>query len=265
MVAPVAAILASSFASAVLARAAVLGRWSVLRSPLTGLGAAAVMLAVVQVAPLPPALAAKLSPRSRAVYSQGVLPDRALADDPAVELPEGSLVALAGEPRPPGDAPLAGRPPRAAWACSGAWPTSPTGSAARPWSGGRSSRPSRRTRRSPWSRSPEARPGSSASIEPGPGRPWVPSRAILLTTPNATALRALPEAAPRPRRVGGRPARPPRTLGTLPGGAGAYLALASLGLPLALGLALHWIAPAGQPRAAWPRGWRRPTGGRRWP
>ncbi len=64
------------------------GQWSILKSPLAPLGALAVLLATVQLAPLPAQLAARLSPRSRQVHALGVLPDVARTDDPALELPE---------------------------------------------------------------------------------------------------------------------------------------------------------------------------------
>src|SRR4051812_24543955 len=71
-----------------LARTILLGRWIVLKSPLTFLGLLALGLALVQLTPLPGRLASALSPRARAVHALGTLPDRARADDPAIEMPE---------------------------------------------------------------------------------------------------------------------------------------------------------------------------------
>ncbi len=87
--------------------------------------------------------------------------------------------------------------------------------------------------------------GLYGSIEPGSGRVGLPTLDDLATTPGTSALRPLsrndgaiaPAALARPDR--------PFQFGSLLGGPGAYLALASLALPLSLGLALQLLAPRG--------------------
>ncbi|MCA1684956.1 MAG: O-antigen ligase domain-containing protein, partial [Planctomycetia bacterium] len=71
-----------------LTRALLGGSFRVLKSPLTALGVLALGLALAQLVPLPGRYSAGLSPASRAAYGQGLLPDRARALDPTVELPE---------------------------------------------------------------------------------------------------------------------------------------------------------------------------------
>jgi len=69
------------FALACLLRIALEGRLRLLKSPLTVLGVLALGLAAAQLAPLPPALARLLSPRSQQVYTMGLLADRVRAAD----------------------------------------------------------------------------------------------------------------------------------------------------------------------------------------
>src|SRR6185437_10383766 len=71
------------FALACLLRIALEGRMRLLKSPLAPLGFLALGLALVQLAPMPPRLARKLSPRSQEVYSLGLFADRARALDPS--------------------------------------------------------------------------------------------------------------------------------------------------------------------------------------
>ena len=71
----------------------------------------------------------------------------------------------------------------------------------------------------------------------------------LLETPSTAALRALRRA----RRAGhARPCRPPSLdpaapflFGTMMGGAGAFLRLGALAMPLALAIVLHMVSPRG--------------------
>ena len=87
-------------------------------------------------------------------------------------------------------------------------------------------------------------------LEPGRGPAWAPSVNDLLTSPNATALRTVGPAGSG--LVAAVPDRP-FLIGTLMGGPGAYLALGSIGLPLALALALQLMAPRGSREATWAR------------
>lgn len=71
-----------------LARVAVTGRWTFLRSPLAVFGGLALVLAVVQSVPLPGAIAERISPSSRAAHVLGTLPGLARVDDPDAAFPE---------------------------------------------------------------------------------------------------------------------------------------------------------------------------------
>ncbi len=111
-------------------------------------------------------------------------------------------------------------------------------------------------------------------LEPGRAPIWAPSLDDLLETPSTAVLRRLGDShAPRRRpapaleRMALVPERP-FLFGTMMGGAGAFLALGSLALPLALAIVLHVISPRGsreslssrlEPHGA--RGPGRPAGG----
>ncbi len=64
------------------------GRMPVLKSPLTLLGFLALGLGVIQLLPLPPSLARRLSPAAQQIYAHGVMPRLAQTDFPGVELAE---------------------------------------------------------------------------------------------------------------------------------------------------------------------------------
>ena len=92
--------------------------------------------------------------------------------------------------------------------------------------------------------------------QPGKGPSWAPSVDDLANSPNELVMRSL---VPPP---GGPQAHPPWavevpdrpfTIGSLLGGPGAYLAMGSLGLPLALALTLQLIAPRGSREELWAR------------
>src|SRR6185437_16078421 len=81
--------------------------------------------------------------------------------------------------------------------------------------------------------------------QPGEGSSWFPSVDDLLSAPNASVLRIVAEAnAGHPAWALPVPDRPFQ-VGTMLGGPGAYLALGTLGLPLALALTLQLLAPRG--------------------
>ena len=103
------AALALLVVAGCLVRMLLEGTMRVLKGPLTLLAMLALGLGVVQLAPLPAPLAARLSPQAQAVYSRGVLPALVHADDPAQELPEPAPVPLARNAGPLGDITLAGR------------------------------------------------------------------------------------------------------------------------------------------------------------
>ncbi len=81
-------------------------------------------------------------------------------------------------------------------------------------------------------------------IEPGSGKPGTPSLDDLRNSPNVTMLRPVGDAKRPVEIVLARPDRP-FLMGTMLGGAGAYLAIGALGLPLAMGMALQILAPRG--------------------
>ena len=241
---PTLAVLIVTLALTALIRAWFSGRVVILKSPLTLLGLLAVALAVGQLTPLPGRLAGGLSPSARSAHALGLLPQRAMIDDPALVLPE--IVA----DRTPA---TIDRPATLRWLvgamacltvfCVCAHHADRLGRANFIWGsvvavlfigttfgaaqvlGGMS--------------------GLYGVIEPGSGRFLSPSMADLETSPGSTVLRPVVDspgassawALPRPNR--------PFSFGTMVGGPGAYLALASLGLPLALGLTLQTLAPRG--------------------
>jgi hypothetical protein len=83
---------------------------------------------------------------------------------------------------------------------------------------------------------------------PGSAPAWGPSRDDLLESPTVAVLKRLDDRAPAPgpsvERIALSPERP-FLFGTLLGGPGAFLALGSLAMPLALAIVLHLISPRG--------------------
>ena len=227
-----------------LTRALLEGRMTVIKSPLTVFGLLALALGAAQVAPLPAGVSAALSPSSRSAYAVGYLPDRVRALDPTLEPPEApvnrSPVSL--------DRPATLRWTAGAAACLVVFLTA-----------------SRFADRLShlyvvWGSVVAAffvntafavvqmacgNRGLFGFIEPGRGQVWAPDVNDLLAGPNTVLLRASGLARPdHPAWAFAVPERP-FTIGSLMGGPGAYLALGSLGLPLALGLALQLLAPRG--------------------
>jgi hypothetical protein len=220
------------------------GKMRVLKSPLTLLGLLALGLAVAQIAPLPAAVSTRLSPSSRAVYSLGFLPDRARAIDPGVELPPGAQIRspvsldrsatlrwLAGASACLavfwGVAQYADRLGRLylVWGSVVAGFFLNTAVAAVQVVCGSK--------------------GIFGFIEPGVSPSWSPNWNDLLTSPNASVLRAAGEMRPGHPAWAMAVSDRPFLLGSQMGGTGAYLALGSVGLPLALALTLQLIAPRG--------------------
>jgi hypothetical protein len=81
-------------------------------------------------------------------------------------------------------------------------------------------------------------------LQPGNGPFWAPSLDDLATTPTTTLFRTLGGSGAHPAWATAIPERP-FLFGSLMGGPGAYLALAALGLPLALAIILQLVAPRG--------------------
>jgi hypothetical protein len=256
--APFVAVLSVLLVLASLAKMLLEGTMRLLKSPLTVLGVLALGLAVVQLAPLPAPIAARLSPNAQAAYSRGVIPSRLRADDPAAELPEPAAVRS---------------------------PATLDRSATLRWLAGASaclalfwgvSQFTDRLRRLylVWGCVVVAfcvntafalvqiscqSGGLYGMFLPGkgPGPFWAPSVDDLMNTPNRLALRPLglnPELEPDPQSQSQLQPPPawalalpdqPFLFGSLMGGAGAYLALGALGLPLGLAVVFQLLAPRG--------------------
>jgi hypothetical protein len=216
------------------------GRMRLLRSPLTALGVLALGLAALQLAPLPETLARRISPRAQVVYARGYFPDRVLAADPTVTLPEPARVRS---------------------------PVSLDRAATLRWLAGGMvclalfSTVAHFTDRLQrlylvWGSIVAAfflntsialvqlvsgSGGVYGFLVPGEAPFWAPSINDLLNSPNAAVLRSTSGPIPGAALVPDRPFQ----VGTMLGGSGAYLALGSLGLPLALALTLQLLAPRG--------------------
>jgi hypothetical protein len=237
---------------ACLGRTLLMGTMRVLKSPLTFLGVLSLGVGVVQLVPLPPALAVRLSPQAQAAYARGVLPALAQADDPGEVLPEPAVV------RSPATLDRAGtlRWLAGALACLGLfWGVSQfadrLGRVYLVW-GAIVAAFFVNTSFALVQVSCQA-PGLFGLFEPGSSPFWAPSVDDVLTTPGAVVLRPLattapPAAAAHPPWIALYPDRP-FLFGSLVGGPGAYLALGALGLPLALAVTLQLLAPRGS-RAA---------------
>jgi hypothetical protein len=241
---PVVSGLTLAIVLAWLGRAALAGPWRVLKSPLTALGAMAVGLAIFQLLPLPAVLVDRISPRSMAVNSLGMIPEQGLADDPSVELPPPFLAR----------SPLSlDRPATLRWlvgalACLGVFVVA--------------SHYSDRFRKAQviWGSVVAAffvnavlgavqvsshSGGLYGLFTPGSAPAWAPTIDDAMTAPSVIVLRPLVEPKPsRPWLAGPRPDRQ-FLIGSLMGGPGAFLALGSLALPLSFGLMLQMISPRG--------------------
>ena len=215
-----------------------------MKSPLTFLGTLALALATVQLAPLSPSLAARLSPRSREAYTRGFFPDRALAADPELKLPE-----------PPG----VRSPVTLDRSATLRWLAGATACLALFW--GVSHFADRLGRLYVvWGSIVAAfflntafavvqlvsqSSGLYGLFDPGLGPSWAPSVNDLQTAPGATALRAMDAASAASSAWATPVPDQPFLIGSLMGGPGAYLALGTIGLPLALALVLQLLAPRG--------------------
>jgi hypothetical protein len=225
------------------------GRVPLLKSPLSLLGLLALALGFLQLVPLPPLLARKLSPAAREIYSFGTIPGLARTDLPSVRL---DLPATIRSPA------TLDRAATLRWlvgaaACLGIfWAVSHfadrLGRLYLVWGSvvaafvlnaalalvqlvGQAD-------------------GLYGFLQPGTAPVWAPSQDDLLEAPSTAVLRRL---GPPSATTAGTPAfervalvaNRPFLFGTMMGGAGAFLALASLALPLALAIVLHVISPRG--------------------
>jgi hypothetical protein len=237
---PALAVITMLIVTAWLVRVLLQGRWRVLKSPLSLLGAAAVGLAVVQLAPLPSGVVSKLSPHSVADSGGGSNEDRAAADAESPPVAKSSAITV--------DRSSTLRWVMGAVACLALfivaahfadrlghtlviWGSVVAGFTVCTIFG--------------VVQVAAGYPSLYGVLEPGAGPDWSPSLDELASTPNDTTLRLVADRR-QPRLVWPvtRPERP-FSIGGLMGGPGAYLALGSLGLPLGLGLMLQLLAPRG--------------------
>ena len=241
---PATTALAFALVLAWVARSTLAGPWRVLKSPLTALGVLALLVAVAQLLPLPAALVERVSPRSLSVVSLGMIPEKGLADDPSAEFPPPFLAR----------SPLSlDRPATLRWVvgalaclavfvvsshyCDGfrkaqvVWGSVVAAFFVNAVLGGVqvSSRAS----------------GLYGMFQPGSAPAWAPTLDDAMTAPSVAVLRPVGPSDPAgPEMAAARPVRP-FLVGTLMGGPGAFVALASLALPLAFGLMLQMMSPRG--------------------
>ena len=208
-----------------LARAVVGRRVAVLKSPLAGLGALALGLAVVQLAPLPGPVADRLAPR--VVEAEQSPASRTATVDRSMTLRwlVGAIGCLAVFVAASHHADRLGRS-LVVWSSVAAcfFVNAVVGLIQL---GGRST-------------------GLYGMFEPGKSPPWAPSLGSLADAPGSTVLRLLPEAGDA-ASMGWAVTRPVdvEVIGTTLGGPGALVALGSMALPLGIGLTLHLLAPRG--------------------
>jgi hypothetical protein len=246
---PAAAFLAFLLAGTMLVRLMVTGRSAFLKSPLTLLGLLVLAVGMVQLVPLPPRLARRISPVSQQVYSYGAWPERVRSDDPT---------AVVGEPAQIRSPSSLDRSATLRWlvgatSCLGTfWVVSHFAD---------------RLRRLylVWGSVMAAfllngalglvqvaaqSEGLFGSFLPGRAPSWTPSLDDLLEAPTTTSLRRVGDSTTGTsantalERIALVPDRP-FLFGTMVGGCGAFLALGSLALPLSLAIVLHVISPRG--------------------
>jgi hypothetical protein len=244
---PAVATLAFLLVCTRLVQLVVQGRMPFLKSPLTLLGLLVLALGVLQSIPLPPRLARQISPVAHQVYASGGWPQLVRSDDPAAEMPEPASV------RSPA---TLDRAATLRWLVGAAiclgifWTVSHfvdrLGRLYLVWGSivagfllngalglvqitGQSE-------------------GLFGVLVPERAPIWGPSLDDLLESPATAALRRLGD----PSSARGSALEPialvpdrPFLFGTLMGGPSAFLAIGSMGLPLALAILIHVVAPRG--------------------
>ncbi len=240
---PAGGLLLLALVAATLARAFAGRGLVLLRSPLSLLGLCALGLAVAQLAPLPAPLASRLSPSAHAAHTLGVLPSLARVDDPDVQL----------------GAPAAARTPATLdRSATLRWTATALGCLALFWSIAHFTDRLQYTQLV-WGTIVGAfflvtvfgliqqfgrTEGLYGRYLPGAGPSYAPSIADVLDSPSRTILQPLDDPASGNAWSIALPDAVSPVAG-LPGGPGAFLALAALALPLSLGLTLQLMAPRG--------------------
>jgi O-antigen ligase len=248
---PAVAILIVLFGLGWLVRAWLEGACRVTKSPLVLAGLFGLMLALVQLAPLPGPVAGWLSSRSRAIHTGGLFTDRV---DASIERPE----------------PVGGASPVSVdRSATLRWLVGASACLALFWGVGQFTDRLRHLL-VVWGSVVAAffanttfaivqllseSGGLYGFLHPGSAGPNAPSLDNLLTAPNSTVLRLVSLSAEAGPHASWAVARPAESflVGSLMGGPGAYLALGALGLPLGLGLTLHILAPRGSREDLWMR------------
>lgn len=216
--------------------------WSLLRSPLGLLGALAMLVAVAQITPLPASLAKRISPHAQQLYSVGALPGASAAVGP-------EFAAAASRTPASVDRPATLRWLVGAAACLVvflvvAHDCDRLGRTLTAWGSvlgcfflftlfG-------------WVQVLGGAEDHLFGVYPiGKAPGWGPSLVDQWTVPGAIELKTI--SAPGGSASNWVLPRPivPDSVAGLMGGPGAFLALAALGLPLGLGLAIHCVAPRG--------------------
>ena len=247
---PAAAFTTFLLAGTMLVRLLVTGRSTFLKSPLTLLGLLLLAVGTLQLVPLPPRLAQRISPTAHQIYSYGVWPERVNADDSTADVGEPARVR----------SPLSlDRSATLRWLVGAAgclgifWVVSHF---------------TDRLRRLylVWGSVVAAfllngafglvqiagqSEGLFGTLLPGRSAAWAPALDDLLDAPTTTTLRRVSESTnvPSPsttlERIALVPDGKPFLFGTMIGGSGGFLALGSLALPLSLAILLHVISPRG--------------------
>lgn len=218
--------------------------FKVLKSPLAAIGSMALALALVQLAPLPAALSGRLSPASRSVYAMGFLTGREQAFDANVELPPelGNRSPISVD-RPATLRWLAGASACLAVFWGVSQYTDRLGHLYLVW-GSVVAGFFLNTAVAAVQLVTRSR-GVYGFIEPGKGPAWAPTLNDLLDSPGSSVFRAVVDTKPGHPALAMAVPDLPHFVGSQMGGAGAYLALGSVGLPLGLALALQLLAPRG--------------------
>jgi hypothetical protein len=250
---PAVAVLVFFLVGAKLTQLLLIGRVPVFQSPLFLLWLMALLVAFLQLVPLPPSLARRLSPSAQQIYSYGNLPALARTDFPSVQL----------------DLPLVIRSPATLdRAATLRWLVGAALGMGIFWAVGHFVDRLGRLYLV-WGCVVAAfvlnaglglvqivgqSEGLYGFLQPGKAPIWAPSESDLLETPGTAALRrlgpsrtasaAMPSDSPAFERIALFPDRP-LLFGTMMGGTGGFLALGSLALPLALAIVLHVISPRG--------------------
>jgi hypothetical protein len=256
---PVMIICAFLLAATRLAHNLATGQMPIMKSPLGLLGMFALGLGVLQLAPLPAGLASRISPAAHEVYAMGLLPRLVHADDSEASLPEA----------PPIRSPASvDRSATLRWLVEAAaclaifWSVSHfTDSLGRLYL--------------VWGlviagflfnaalavvQITNSSDGPYGCRVAASGTSWLPSYNDLLEAPTtAAALRNLADSPEPGDDMAAAPSRAvlvpptPFLFGTTIGGAGAFLAMGALALPLAMAIVLHLFSPRGGRARLWDR------------